>query len=360
VSTTAILSTRRPSSPTLRRLRPTWILAFTVILLSGRARGADPPADDEPMFAPSIELRDVAPHELYEAHGKSGAPLWLSITAGAALLKGGERSFEAALLLSVPLDRIANRRSARSTAPGSAPTLAEEAAPTLKPPPRRPKSTPEERARAPENQGDVGDASPTQGSQAPTREAQAPPPSPPPLLITPVVARAAARAALKHARLADATARVDALVARARTSALLPELRLRASRLVDEDQQLSPTEYDPARITASGGTSVWLEARATWRLDRLLFSDEEVALERMRNDRSEAQAKLVEKVIELLFTWQRAITSEAIFEEQGATEEHITAALKVAEAEASLDVLTDGWFTRWLRSARSRPRQAIK
>jgi hypothetical protein len=326
-----------------------------MILLSGRARGADPPADDEPMFAPSIELRDVAPHELYEAHG-SGAPLWLSITAGAAILKGGERSFEAALLLSVPLDRIANRRSARPAPPGSAPTLAEEAAPALKPPPRRPKPTPEERARAPENQG--GDPSPTQSSQAPAGEAQAPPP--PPLLITPVVARAAARAALKHARLTNATARVDALVARARTSALLPELRLRASRLVDEDQQLSPTEYDPARITASGGTSVWLEARATWRLDRLLFSDEEVALERMRNDRSEAQAKLVEKVIELLFIWQRAITSEAIFEEQGATEAHITAALKAAEAEASLDVLTDGWFTRWLRNARNRPRKAIK
>jgi hypothetical protein len=318
-----------------------------LLLVGAEARAADPPEDDEPMFAPAIELRDVAPHELFEAPAKS-APLWLSIKAGAALLKDGERSFEAALLLTIPLERLADRRSARATSIGPYPVINEKTAPVLKPAPRSSRPRPEEPASAPAKE-DQRDALAPADAPQPSQ----PEPAPAPLLITPDVARGAAAAALKHARLVDAAARVDALASRARAAALLPELRLRASRLVDEAQNLSPTEYDPGRITASGGTSVWLEARATWRLDRLLVADEEVALERMRHDRAEAQAKLVDKVIELLFAWQRAIAKEATVTSRDDPEARAAAALAAAEAEAMLDVLTDGWFTRWLGKARA-------
>jgi hypothetical protein len=121
---------------------------------------------------------------------------------------------------------------------------------------------------------------------------------------------------------------------------------------------LSPTEYDPARITASGGVSLWLEARATWRLDRLVFADEEVALERTRSQREEAQAKLTERVLDLLFTWQRALVREA--DAAASPEEHLSATLKKIEAEVELDILTAGWFTRWraTRGEGARPRAA--
>src|SRR5690606_41297240 len=66
----------------------------------------------------------------------------------------------------------------------------------------------------------------------------------------------------RSAKLDEGEARLDALASRARTSALLPELRLRATRAVDESESLSPTEYDPLRRTASGGTSTWFEARS--------------------------------------------------------------------------------------------------
>ena len=75
----------------------------------------------------------------------------------------------------------------------------------------------------------------------------------------------------------------------------------------DQTQALSPTEYDPGRVTASGGASFWLEARATWRLDRLVFADDEVALERVRDERAAARQKLVDRVLDLLFAWQRAL-----------------------------------------------------
>jgi hypothetical protein len=158
-------------------------------------------------------------------------------------------------------------------------------------------------------------------------------------------------AALQREKLVDPDARIDALASRARTAALLPELRLRASRSVDEGQTLSPTEYDPARVTASGSVSLWLEARATWRLDRLLFADEEVALERAKSQRAEAQAKLIERVLGLLFTWQRAVARED--DAAAPPEEHLAAALKRIEAEVELDILTAGWFTRW-RATRER------
>jgi hypothetical protein len=175
---------------------------------------------------------------------------------------------------------------------------------------------------------------------------QARAPAPPRKLeVTTAAARAAVQAALQRAKLVDPDTRIDALASRARSSALLPELRLRASRSVDEGQTLSPTEYDPARITASGGVSLWLEARATWRLDRLVFADEEVALERARSQRAEAQARLIERVLDRLFAWQRALAGEA--DDKASPEERAQAALKRIEAEVELDILTAGWFTRW-------------
>lgn len=167
--------------------------------------------------------------------------------------------------------------------------------------------------------------------------------------MTPLVARAAVDAALRRARLVDPSATIDALASRAHRAALLPELRLRVSRTIDEGQTLSPTEYDPARRTATGGTSLWLEARATWRLDRLLFADEELAFERLREQRAEQRARLSARVLEKLFLWQKA---NALADDPSASpEDNLAARLHVLEAETELDLLTSGWFSRWRSGA---------
>ncbi|XXT17338.1 hypothetical protein WME94_44640 [Sorangium sp. So ce429] len=307
-----------------------FLLGALACALSAPQARAELPSDDEPTaLDPRVDRLDTAPHELWGAAPGRAQPLWIAVQLGVAQLDRGERSISGMLLASVPLERLSDR-------PGVPPppsAVAEADAPRLKPPPPAP--APPRAAPAPE----------LPGAPPPAPPAEVEPPLPLPVRVTPAMARAIVEAALRQARLLDPGARIDALASRARASSLLPELRLRVSRLVDEAENLAPTEYDPARRTASGGTSLWLEARATWRLDRLVFVDEEIALERLRRERAELQAKLVTRALELLFAWQRAVALSA--DPGRSPEEHRAATLAALEAEASLDLLTGGWMTRW-------------
>ena len=172
---------------------------------------------------------------------------------------------------------------------------------------------------------------------------EAPAPRRPPPALTGPLARGTTRAALATMRSLERHDDLDDLATRARASGLLPELRVRLAHVLDEDQKLSPTEYDPERVTASGGTSLWIEGRATFHLDRLVFADDEVAIERLRADRERTERGLVGDVLQTLEKWQRG-TAEAA-DETLPEQTRLRAELDAAAAEAVLDVLTDGWFT---------------
>ena len=163
--------------------------------------------------------------------------------------------------------------------------------------------------------------------------------------LRPRDARAAVYAAQDAARVHAAMARVDGLASRARWSALLPRLRLRATRLVDESTSLSPTSYDPGRTTASGGASLWLEARTTWQLDRLVFASEEPRIERLRIAHRQRAKRIRLEVLELLHRWRAALLKvrDPALDSQACLE----AELDADHAAASLDVMTDGWFSEW-------------
>ena len=97
-----------------------------------------------------------------------------------------------------------------------------------------------------------------------------------------------------------------------------------------------------------------LEGRLTWRLDRLLFADDEPSLERLRLDREEARGKVAGKVLDALFQWQRArLALDAL---KPGTREATDATMRLVEAEAGLDVLTGGWFGAWAAEAHGHPR----
>jgi hypothetical protein len=163
------------------------------------------------------------------------------------------------------------------------------------------------------------------------------------LTLTPDFARAAVQAALRAARYPEAGRRLDGLSSRARSSALLPELRLRGARTTDESLRLAPTTNDPYRYTQAGGASLTFEARLTWKLDRLVFASEEIQIERLRGQRGAAARTLVREVLKLLIAWQRA---EIRTNDPAASpEERLEARLDALTAETLLDVLTDGWFT---------------
>jgi hypothetical protein len=180
----------------------------------------------------------------------------------------------------------------------------------------------------------------------PVAEAQAPP-APRQrtvrLLLSPELARAALRVALHAAGFPAGRARLQSLKNRARSSAILPTLRLRAARTTDESLRLTPTLDDPYRYTQAGGTSLLFEARLDWKLDRLIFADEELGVERLQNDRANAQARLVDRVLKLLVEWQRARVRAGDVSLE--PEQRARASLEALEAEIYLDLLTNGWFT---------------
>ena len=170
--------------------------------------------------------------------------------------------------------------------------------------------------------------------------------------VTPKLARAAVEAAWRAAGLGNDDARLDAIVSRARWSGVLPETRLRAIRYDDSRLYGDGTTTVPVRDSA--GANVGLEARLTWRFDRLLYAEDEPSFERMRLERHDARARIGGHVLEALFHWHRAwlelrwaqAASREAREPPGRpTRDEAEAALRVMEAEATLDVLTAGWFT---------------
>jgi hypothetical protein len=137
--------------------------------------------------------------------------------------------------------------------------------------------------------------------------------------------------------------RLDSITARARASAALPEIRLRAQRNTDQALRWAPTSDDPYRVTQADGAGTTLEASATFRLDRLLFAREELNAERLRQQAGAEHLKLerrvLDAVLELFRARELACSTDADAEARGA------ALLRSAERFTELDVMTAGWFS---------------
>jgi hypothetical protein len=195
------------------------------------------------------------------------------------------------------------------------------------------------------------DATRPDDEQAPESEppaAEEPRPKAPPrklvVRLTPALARSAVRAALRASGDGESRARLDSIASRARSSAALPELRLGAMHSTDQSLRLSPTQADPYRYTQSGGVDLAFEARLTWKLDRLVFADQELGVERIRSERAAARARLAQQVLRALFEWQRAELKQR--DPELTPEEQAEAAVSALEALVTLDVLTGGWFSQ--------------
>jgi hypothetical protein len=163
--------------------------------------------------------------------------------------------------------------------------------------------------------------------------------------VSPRLARGCVAAAWRTAGLGEDDSRIDAIVARARASAWFPETRLRAERLWDDSAQTTiPTTTNDATYYDALGANLILELRLTWRLDRLIYAGDEAAFERVRMERQDARTRVATRALESLFAWERA-GAEARRALQGSRDEE-DARLREAEAEATLEVLTGGWFSK--------------
>ena len=158
------------------------------------------------------------------------------------------------------------------------------------------------------------------------------------------VAQRAAHIAIRTAGLAVDDLELERMAARARTSALLPELRVRAM-----DTSAGPRDYisDTGTLATSYfGPSYVVEGSVTFHLDRLVYSGQEARLERLRLERIEARARITQRVIDELSRWSKATAEERDSPE--GTEARADAIAKRVAAQMALDVWTAGWFSEYL------------
>jgi hypothetical protein len=245
-----------------------------------------------------------------DAPGGGDLSVTVSARAERSELGAGASGFVA---LAVPLDRLAAPKKLGTNGVDPPPDAS---------PPSRPDVTPE------------GDAAPVdeEGGVEPALSAA--------LLAR--LARDAVVAALRAHAMPRRRSELEGLASRTRWSATLPELRLRVLRSNDESLRLTPTLEDPERYTHDGGNDFLMEASATWKLNRLVFADEEIAIERLELEREKSVERLSEHVVERLFDWHRAL-SELAAPDAGARRRGLLE-LERLEAEVELDVLTGGWF----------------
>lgn len=156
------------------------------------------------------------------------------------------------------------------------------------------------------------------------------------------LSRRASAVALGVAGVPAERRRLDGLSTRARASAALPELKLRAQRNTDQALRWAPTSDDPYRVTQADGAGTTLEASATFHLDRLLFAREELSIEKLRQaaaqEHLELERRVLTHVLGLFVARQLACTEDL------AAEERVQQLLRIAEHFAELDTMTAGWF----------------
>ncbi len=154
--------------------------------------------------------------------------------------------------------------------------------------------------------------------------------------------RLATLRALSAAGVATDRRRLDSLSSRSRASAALPEVRLRAQRSTDQALRWAPTTDDPYRMTQSDAAGVTLEASATFRLDRLVFSREELVVERLREKQATEHLRLEQRVQQAVQGLFRAREQACAAEPDAPAREQNR--LRSLELGVELDALTAGWF----------------
>jgi hypothetical protein len=107
---------------------------------------------------------------------------------------------------------------------------------------------------------------------------------------------------------------------------------------------LTPTDSDPFRYIQSDASNTLLEGRLAWRLGRLLFSSEDLGLERLKLARARERQRLVERTLVVLFQWLRAQAELAAVRKAASRAARI-ARWEAMQAALRLDVMTAGWFS---------------
>lgn len=137
--------------------------------------------------------------------------------------------------------------------------------------------------------------------------------------------------------------RLNSLVRRSRLSGLVPEVRFRG--VYGLDQQTSTEDavgIYPGETSTRGGRDSLLEARLTFRLDRLVLGAGEDSLERQRAQRAREGREAVTVAVETLMKWRVAMSQSQ--DPALLPEEQLAAQVNAERALCELYLLTGGWF----------------
>jgi hypothetical protein len=153
-------------------------------------------------------------------------------------------------------------------------------------------------------------------------------------------------AALRHAGLDRHPER--AWARRTRLAGLMPVLTVGISQDLAHDQDLSRQSSGTERLDIGTDRDLGVEARAVWRLDRLLFDEAEVRALQTAQRQHQERLDLMLRVTSIYYQRRKL---QLVQHRGGKDANGIAHALAIEELTDQLDALTGGYFRRALRAS---------
>jgi hypothetical protein len=133
---------------------------------------------------------------------------------------------------------------------------------------------------------------------------------------------------------------VDDARRRARSSGALPRVQVRARRVAEDTRQAEEMNAG-LRHRGTAEQALLLEAQVQFDLGKLIYGADSVAWGREAREREERRHRRVREIVTIYYERQRLLLELASYVESDPAVE-----LRVVEAEALLDALTHGAFSR--------------
>lgn len=134
---------------------------------------------------------------------------------------------------------------------------------------------------------------------------------------------------------------------RARLAGLMPVLTLSIDRGLAHDADLSRESSGKERLDMATNRDIGLEARAVWRLERLLYDDAEIRALQTAQRQQQERTELLLRVTSIYYQRRKL----QLARQRGGTEAaRMDQLLAIEELTDQLDALTSGHFRRALRA----------
>ena len=133
---------------------------------------------------------------------------------------------------------------------------------------------------------------------------------------------------------------------RTRLAGLMPTLTLSINRDLAHDADLSRQSTGKEELAVGTGEDLGFEARAVWRLDRLLFDEAEVRVLQVAQRQHEERLELLTRVTSIYYQRRKLQLARS----RGGKDAGIDQLLAIEELTDQLDALTGGYFRLALRT----------